>query len=58
MPNLMYMTTFEDLPSRTEHWKSFSADTAWKQLSALPEYQKNVSHQDIIFLHPAAYSDL
>jgi len=58
MPNLMYMTTFEDLASRTEHWKSFSADTAWKQLSAMPEYQKNVSHQDIIFLHPATYSDL
>lgn len=58
MPNLMYMTTFEDMPSNIEHWKSFGADTEWKQLSALPEYQKNVSHQDKVFLHPASYSDL
>ena len=58
MPNLMYLTTFENKPARDEHWKSFSSDTAWKQLSAMPQYQKNVSHQDIIFLHPAAYSDI
>ncbi len=58
MPNLMYMTTFDDKAAREDHWKSFSADTAWKKLSALPEYQHNVSHQDIIFLHPASYSDL
>ena len=58
MPNLMYMTTFEDRADRDAHWKSFSADTAWKQLSARPEYQHNVSHQDIIFLRPLAYSDL
>ena len=58
MPNLMYMTTFEDMPSNLEHWKSFSADTTWKQLSALPEYKNNVSRQEKVFLHPAAYSDL
>lgn len=58
MPNLMYMTTFENKQARDEHWKSFSSDTAWKKLSALPQYQKNVSRSDIIFLHPAAYSDL
>lgn len=58
MPNLMYMTTFENKQARDDHWKSFSSDTAWKRLSALPQYQKNVSHQDIIFLRPAAYSEI
>ncbi|MEJ7913020.1 MAG: NIPSNAP family protein, partial [Chitinophagaceae bacterium] len=42
MPNLMYMTSFENRQSRDEHWKAFSADPEWKTLSAMPEYQKNV----------------
>ena len=57
MPNLMYMTCFENKADRDEHWKNFSADPFWKKLSAMPEYQKNVSHIDIIFLRPADYSD-
>lgn len=28
-----------------------------KKLSAMPEYQNNVSHIDITFLYPAEYSD-
>jgi hypothetical protein len=58
MPNLMYMTSFENMQSREEHWKAFSDDPAWKTLSALPEYQKNVSHSDIYFLRPTEYSEL
>jgi hypothetical protein len=58
MPNLMYMTSFDDMPSREEHWKAFFADPAWKKLVADPQYQHNVSHVDIVFLHPAPYSDL
>lgn len=58
MPNLMYMTTFDNRPSRDQHWKTFGQDPFWKQLSALPEYQNTVSHSDIVFLHPADYSDL
>lgn len=57
MPNLMYMTSFENMADRDAHWKSFSSDPEWKKLSALPEYQKNVSHIDITFLRPAGYSD-
>ena len=57
MPNLMYMTSFENLDDRNNHWKTFSADTAWKTLSAMPEYQKNVSHTDITLMYPADYSD-
>jgi len=58
MPNLMYMTSFDNMESREAHWKAFGADPYWKQLLAQPQYQHNVSHVDIIFLHPAAYSDL
>ena len=58
MPNLMYMTTFENKASRDEHWKAFGADPDWKRLVALPEYQHNVSHSDILFLRPTAYSDI
>jgi hypothetical protein len=57
MPNLMYMTSFDNKASRDEHWKNFGGDPAWKQLSALPEYQHNVSKIFIYFLYPAEYSD-
>ena len=57
MPNLMYMTTFENRASRDEHWKAFGADPEWKKLSALPMYQNNVSKIEIFFLRPTAYSD-
>lgn len=58
MPNLIYMTSFENIQSRNEHWKTFGADPEWKKLSALPEYQNTVSKADIILLHPTAYSEL
>jgi len=58
MPNLMYMTTFKNMSDREAHWKAFSADPAWKKLSALPEHQHNVSKANIFFLHPTDYSDL
>jgi len=57
MPNLMYMTSFDNKVSRDEHWKNFGSDPAWKQLSALPEYQNNVSKIFIYFLYPAEYSE-
>ncbi len=57
MPNLMYMTSFDNMQERDEHWKKFSADPYWKKLSSLPEYQQNVSHIDINFLRPLDFSD-
>src|SRR4030095_2829866 len=57
MPNLMYMTSFENKKDRDEHWKTFGSDPYWKKLSAMPDYQNNVSHIDITFLYPADYSD-
>jgi len=57
MPNLMYMTSFENKADREDHWKTFGNDAFWKKLSSMPEYQNNVSHIDIKFLYPADYSD-
>lgn len=58
MPNLMYMTTFNNKADRDAHWKSFSADPNWKKLSAMPSYAHNVSKSEIMFLHPTDYSDI
>ena len=57
MPNLMYMTSYSDIQSRDDHWKTFGNDPAWKKLSALPQYQHNVSTLHMYFLVPADYSD-
>ncbi len=58
MPNLMYMTSFNNKAAREAHWDVFKTHPDWKKMSGLKEYQKNVSHSDILFLHPTDYSDL
>ena len=58
MPNLMYMTTFDNMAEREKHWKAFSDDAQWKKLTSMPLYQKNVQHADINFLRPTDYSDI
>ncbi len=58
MPNLMYMTSFDNMQSRDAHWKTFGDDPEWKKLSALPEYQHTVSKADILLLFPAPYSEI
>ncbi|MFT3945431.1 MAG: NIPSNAP family protein [Agriterribacter sp.] len=57
MPNLMYMTSFENMKDRDAHWDTFRNDAEWKGLSAKPEYQKNVSKSDIILMKATSYSD-
>ena len=58
MPNLMYLTSFENMTDRSAHWDAFGKDDYWKKLSALPEYQNNVSKNVTTFLYPADYSDI
>lgn len=57
MPNLMYMTSYENMADRDAHWKSFGSAPEWKALSSSPEYQNNVSHIDVTFMHATTYSD-
>lgn len=58
MPNLMYLTTFDNMASRDEHWKAFVADDHWKKLIAMPYYKNNMSKNTILFLRPTGYSDI
>lgn len=58
MPNLMYMTTFEDMPSRDEHWKAFFSSPEWTKLLTMDFYKNSVSKSDIILLHPTDYSGI
>jgi hypothetical protein len=57
MPNLMYMTSFENKADRDAHWKSFGAAPEWKAMSALPQYQNTVSKNTQFLLNPTSYSD-
>jgi hypothetical protein len=58
MPNLMYMTTFENKASRDEHWKAFGSSPEWTKLKADPQYQNNMSKNTSFFMYPTEYSDL
>ena len=60
MPNLMYMTTFENMDDRNAHWKAFGSSPEWKTMSALPEYENkvSVSRNETILMRPADYSDI
>ncbi|MEX0290209.1 MAG: NIPSNAP family protein [Flavobacteriaceae bacterium] len=57
MPNLMYMTTFENMDSREAHWKAFFSSEKWDEIKDLPQYKNTVSQADIILLYPTEYSD-
>lgn len=58
MPNLMYMTSFEDMESRDEHWKAFFSSAEWKNISTMDFYKNSVTKSDIILLHPTDYSEI
>ena len=57
MPNLIYMTTFDNMTARDAHWKDFVADPQWKQLLTIEEYKNTVSKSDVWLLAPTEYSD-
>jgi len=57
MPNLVYMTSFENMEERNKHWKTFVDDPEWKKLVAMEEYKGNVSKAEIILTRAATYSD-
>lgn len=57
MPNLMYMTSFENMNDRNAHWQAFSNDPKWKTLLSMKEYDQTVSKNITIFLRAKSYSD-
>ena len=58
MPNLMYMTTFENKAARDAHWKAFGSSPEWTKLKAEPQYLNNMSKNTSFFMYPVEYSDL
>jgi hypothetical protein len=57
IPNLIYMTSFNNLEDRNAHWKTFGEDPTWKYISNLPQYLKTVSKADIILMTARDYAD-
>ena len=58
MPNLMYLTTFENEASQEEHWNAFRTSPDWRSLKADEQYRNTVSKSEKFYLHPTDYSDL
>ena len=57
MPNLMYMTCFENMKDRDAHWAAFRDDSQWKELLTRKEFDKTVSKNVTLFLKARPYSD-
>ena len=57
MPNLMYLTTYENQADRDAHWKAFGESPEWGKLKVDPQYANTVSKNTQYFLYPAEYSD-
>lgn len=58
MPNLMYMTTFQNMEKRNAAWDAFRVDPDWDAMKDLEEYRNTVSKNDTRLLYPTEYSDL
>lgn len=57
MPNLMYMTTFQDMKIHDEKWAQFRQDPDWVKMRDMEEYRNTVSKSSVYLLHPTSYSD-
>jgi len=57
-PNLVYMTVHQDMVAREKTWDDFRNSPDWKALSSNPVYANTVSATTVMFLRPAAYSQI
>lgn len=58
LPNLTYMTVYDDDASRNAAWQAFRAHPDWKTLSVVPKYQDTVSKIHKSDWLPKPYSQL
>lgn len=56
-PNLIYMTSFNDMDDRNAHWKAFTQDPVWKKISTASEYLKIVNRNETILMTAKSYAD-
>jgi hypothetical protein len=57
MPNLIYMTSFNNMEDRNAHWKSFVDAPLWKKISAAPEYLNSVNRNETVLMSARDYAD-
>jgi len=57
MPNLMYMTTFQNMKVHDEKWAAFGKDPDWVRMRDMEEYKNTTSKNTRYLLHPTEYSD-
>jgi hypothetical protein len=57
MPNLMYLTTFQDMKIHDEKWAGFGKHPDWIKMRDMEEYKNTVSKNTRYLLHPTSYSD-
>jgi hypothetical protein len=57
-PNLVYMVVHQDMAAREKAWAAFGSSADWKALSSNPVYANTVSATTVVFLRPAAYSQI
>ncbi len=58
MPNLTYMTVYDNAEQRDACWKKFQNHPEWAKLKAVEEYQGTVSKIQKFNLRPRPYSQL
>jgi hypothetical protein len=52
------MTVHQDMVAREKTWDDFRNSPDWKALSSNPVYANTVSATTVMFLRPAAYSQI
>lgn len=57
MPNLIYMTSFNNMEDRNEHWKAFSASPEWQSISNMPKYKNSVNRNETVLMYARDYAD-
>ncbi|HOB85427.1 MAG TPA: NIPSNAP family protein [Bacteroidales bacterium] len=57
MPDLMYMTTYQDMKTHDEKWAAFRIDPDWVRMRGMEEYKNTTSKTTPFLLFPTDYSD-
>ena len=56
-PNLIYMTSFNNMAERDAHWKAFFDDAIWKKIAPDKKYQKIVNKGETVLMTAKNYAD-
>jgi hypothetical protein len=57
LPNLIYMTSFNNMADRDAHWKAFGTSPEWQSISNMPKYIKSVNRNETILMTARMYAD-